>query len=164
MKRAFLLSVFAALTLVCQAQAAHLWAFDYHYGKHHASGIITTGDFYDLAGGYPILNIWGERDGVPIDGLEHGYDFSPGPSSVLIDTLNPNPDPATTLVALFDNIVFVNGGKAGFDYYGLSYNAGGLEYNVFSDGVNVWELDAANAVATGGAGDDVTFEMHELPH
>jgi hypothetical protein len=161
MKKAFLIFAFAALALASQAEAAVRWSLKYSYGDHRVNAIITTGDFYDLAGGYPILNISGERDGVPIDGLEHGYDFAPGPSYVLVDTLNPNPNPAFTF--LFDNIVFVNGGKAGFDDFGLCYNAGGLEYNVFSNGVTVWELDDANSVATGGEGEVVTnFEIREL--
>jgi hypothetical protein len=65
---------------------------------------------------------------------------------------------------MFDNVVVINAGETGFDLFGLSFNAGGLEYNVFSDGVSIWELDAKNLVATGGAGELVThFEIRQLP-
>jgi len=166
MKKTLALLILAAFGLACQSQAAVRWSLKYTYGHHRVNAIITTGDFYSDAGGYPIIAITGERDGVKIIGLQHGYDFlAPwAPRTVLIDTLDPNANPATTLVALFDNLVFVNGQNAGFDYFGLSFNAGGLEYNVYSDGVTNWEMDSANNVATSSMGEVVThFEIRQLP-
>ena len=166
MKKTLALLILAAFGLVCQSQAAIRWSLKYTNGHHHVNAIITTGDFASDVGGYPIIAITGERDGVKIIGPQHGYDFSSDwtPRTVLIDTLDPNLDPHTTLIALFDNIVFVNGQKAGFDYFGLCFNAGGLGYNVYSDGVTIWEVDSANVVATKMAGEVVTqFEIRQLP-
>jgi hypothetical protein len=199
MKKRFILLVLAGLALACQSQAASRWSLKYTNGHHHVTAIITTGDFdpnlggYPFpvgtswippsrGGGYPIISITGERDGVPIAGMQHAYPLNPAfyapynsvtnpwggvPRYVVADYCNweqPVGSTTATQFAMFDNVVVINAGETGFDLFGLSFNAGGLEYNVFSDGVSIWELDAKNLVATGGAGELVThFEIRQLP-
>jgi len=167
---------------------------EYTNGNHHASAIITTGDFdpsvggYPFSvgwipespgGGYPIISIVGERDGVPIEGLQHGYaleaiqyepfdavenPFGGLPRYVLGDGATALPGTYTaTSFALFDNVIVDT--ATGVDYFGLCFTAGGKEYNLFSDGVSVWELDTENVMSTDDAGVVVThFKIHRLPN
>lgn len=194
MKKLSLLLAIGLSALVCRSEAAIRWSLEYAFGHHHASAIITTGEFdpslggYPFSvgwipespgGGYPIISIVGVRDGVPIDGITHGYamevvgyepydavdnPFGGLPRYVLSDSATiPIGTYTATSFALFDNVI-VNS-ATGVDYFGLSFTAGGLEYNLYSDGVSVWELGAENVISTNDVGDVVThFEIHRLPN
>jgi len=179
MKKTLVLLVLAAFGLVCQSQAEIRWALKYTNGHHHVNAIITTGDFDATLGGYPMTGISGERDGVKIAGITHGYvgplecyqPYDPttnpiggSPRYALFNSLSGPLLPPPVLWTEFDNVVM--GGKTGFDFFGLSFTAGGLEYNVYSDGVTVWELDQENdtVVTNGISGEVVThFEIRQLP-
>ncbi|MGA2018773.1 MAG: hypothetical protein ABSH26_17675 [Opitutaceae bacterium] len=194
MKKLSLLLAIGLSALVCRSEAAIRWSLEYSYGPHHALAIITTGDFdssiggypYSVGwipespgGGYPIISIVGERDGVPIEGLQHGYadediGYQPFdattnpwgglPRYVLADSPTGLVDTySTTAFALFDNVIVNN--NIGVDYFGLCFTAGGKEYNLFSDGVSVWELDTENVMSTNDDGELVThFKITRLPN
>jgi len=186
MKKTFLFVAVAALALACQSQAAIRWSLKYTTSAHHkVNAIITTGDYDATIGGYqgldpffvnspiggfPMLGISGERDGVPIAGVQHGYPlplpfYGPYDPTAQFPTDWPMWIVGDAYAAPnfgFDNIV--TGRKTGFDYFGLCFNAGGVVYNVYSDGVSVWELYLDNLVATQDVGDVIThFEIRQLP-
>jgi len=150
MKKLFATLLFVALGLVCQTHAT-TWSFDYSGAGVSASGTLTTGAFNASYNGYQITGITGFRNGVAIDGLVPNLNF-PG-------STNTAAGPAGWYIT-YDNLLTAG---LGFDFSGLYYASGGVDYNVYLTGGTYYELTLAQVNAHGGGSLGTVLDHVSVP-
>lgn len=86
MKLAFAFALGAALAAT-SAEASTRWRWTCTGPGFEAKGVFTTGDAPDADGFYPITDVTGEANGVPITGLQPAKTAIPGNEGWPVDNL-----------------------------------------------------------------------------
>jgi len=145
MRKAVKWALVAAAGLVPAGANAATYSFDFSTtdSVFTVTGLITTANTLDAAGGYDVLSLSGTISG-------------PGGGSIALVPNPLQPFPNDTPTFTYDNVYFPGTGPR-VDLSGILFSAGGYEYNLFSMGPTTYYLSSDNPAGIYDPGQPLTF-------